>query len=284
MKLLRIGEPGREKPAILTDTGDYVDISSIIPDISGDRLEPESLARITAADLSKLPVLSPDSRIGPCVGGVGKFLCIGLNYFGHAKETGLAVPEEPVLFHKATTAISGSNDPIQIPKGSTATDYEVELGIVIGRTAKYVSEENASDYIAGFCVVNDVSERNFQKFRGGQWTKGKSADSFGPIGPWLVTKDEVGDPTSLDLWLEVNGERRQTASTSDLIFKPDFIVHHLSQFMTLAPGDVIATGTPAGIGSAMKPEPKFLAPGDEVVLEITGLGRQCQTVRAYDGS
>ncbi|WP_116653341.1 fumarylacetoacetate hydrolase family protein [Pelagibacterium sediminicola] len=284
MKLARLGIPGAEKPAILLDNGRYADLSSLVDDISCGSLLPEGLARVKEADLAALPLLEEGLRIGPCVGQIQKFICVGLNYFEHAKETGLPVPQEPILFQKATSAISGPNDPIIMPPRSTGTDYEVELGIVIGRPAKYVSENEAADHIAGYCLVNDVSERNYQKYRGGQWTKGKSADSFGPIGPWLVTSDEIDDPDALSMWLDVNGERRQQATTADMIFNSRFLVHYVSQFMTLQTGDVIATGTPSGIGSAIKPAPVFLKHGDTVTLSIEGLGTQTQNVLAYERS
>jgi len=239
-------------------------------------LSPASLKKL--GRLKDLPAVKGNPRIGPCVGGVGKFICIGLNYSDHAAETGAAVPPEPIIFMKATSAICGPNDDLMIPRGSSKTDWEVELAIVIGKTAKYVDEASALDHIAGYCVAHDVSERAFQQERHGQWTKGKSADTFGPLGPWLVTRDEAGDPTNLKLWLSVNGKTMQNGSTRTMVYKPAFLVSYLSQFMSLRPGDVISTGTPPGVGLGMKP-PKFLKPGDVVELGIEGLGAQRQHVK-----
>ncbi|KQO83463.1 fumarylacetoacetate hydrolase family protein [Rhizobium sp. Leaf262] len=279
MKLLRLGAIGAEKPALLADDGTLRDLSGIVTDIAGETLGDEALSRIRAVDPASLPVVSAD-RIGACVGHVGKFICVGLNYADHAKETGKEPPPEPILFMKATTAVVGPNDDVEIPRTSAKTDWEVELGVVIGKRAKYVSEADALSYVAGYCVVNDVSERAFQSERGGQWTKGKSHDTFGPIGPWLVTRDEVADPQNLALWLDVDGQRRQTGNTSTMIFGVAHLVHYISQFMTLMPGDVIATGTPPGVGMGIKPTPVFLQPGQVMTLGIEGLGEQRQTTIA----
>ncbi|MBY3171559.1 MULTISPECIES: fumarylacetoacetate hydrolase family protein [Rhizobium] len=279
MKLLRHGPIGAEKPALLTDDGTLRDLSGIVPDIAGETLGDEVLNRVRSVDPASLPVVSAD-RVGACVGNVGKFICVGLNYADHAKETGKAPPEEPILFMKATTAIVGPNDDVEIPRTSGKTDWEVELGVVIGKRAKYVTETDALSYVAGYCVVNDVSERAFQSERGGQWTKGKSHDTFGPIGPWLVTRDEIADPQNLSLWLDVDGQRRQTGSTSTMIFGVAHLVSYISQFMTLMPGDVIATGTPPGVGMGIKPTPVFLQPGQVMTLGIEGLGEQRQTTIA----
>lgn len=280
MKLLRIGELGQEKPAIIDEQGNYRDLSAHLDDISSANLSAAALAKISAVDLSTLPVLAKDSRIGACVADVSKFVCIGLNYADHAAESGMAIPEQPVVFNKWTTAICGPNDPIVKPKESTKLDWEVELGIVIGTTAKNVSEVQANDYIAGYCLINDVSERAFQlDISGGQWDKGKGCDSFGPLGPWLVTKDEIDDVLNLAMTLEVNGKRFQNGNTKTMIFKPDFIVSYLSKFMTLKPGDVISTGTPPGVGLGQTP-PVYLNVGDQIKLSIEGLGHQTQTVIA----
>lgn len=279
MKLLRVGPVGQEKPAILDAEGILRDLSDHVADITGDTLSPESLSGLKALDLSSLPVISADVRIGACVAGVRKFVCVGLNYRAHVAETNNELTPEPLLFMKATSAICGANDDIVPPRGSTEMDYEVELGVVIGQTAKYVSPEEALTYVAGYCLINDVSERAFQKYRGGQWTKGKSADSFGPIGPWLLTADEMADPDAVEVKLSVNGDVRQKASTSEMIVGVAGLVSYISQFMTLEPGDIIATGTPSGVGSGMKP-PVFLQEGDVVVAEIEGLGVQIKTVAA----
>ena len=273
MKLLRFGPRGAEKPGILDADGNIRDLSGIVGDIAGPMLG--DLARLRDLDLSGLPVVDPATRLGACVGGTGKFMCIGLNYADHAAESGMEVPPEPVLFMKASSAICGPNDPIIIPRGSEKTDWEVELGVIIGKPAKYVTEARALDHVAGYCVINDVSERAFQAERAGQWTKGKSCDNFGQIGPWLVTPDEVGDPQNLAMWLTVNGERMQNGSTRTMVYGVAFLVSYLSQFMTLHPGDVISTGTPPGVGLGMKP-PRYLKAGDVVELEIEGLGRQKQ--------
>ncbi|MDC9824934.1 fumarylacetoacetate hydrolase family protein [Devosia sp. ZB163] len=281
MKLLRVGAKGSEKPAILHTDGTYRDLSSVVPDIAGAAITPEGLAKIRAVDASTLPVLDKSLRIGPCVGNVGKFMCIGLNYADHAAETGAAIPAEPILFMKATSAIIGPNDDVILPKNTLKPDWEVELGVVIGKEARYIEEKDALDYVAGYCVVNDLSERHFQTERGGQWTKGKSADTFGPIGPWLVTKDEVNDVQNLKMWLDVDGHRYQDGSTKTMIFGVAHIVAYLSQFMSLQPGDVITTGTPPGVGMGQKPEPIWLKPGQTMKLGIEGLGDQTQKTKAY---
>ncbi len=275
MKLLRYGNSGEEKPGIIDIDGNIRDLSDVIDDINGSTISPDGLNKINQIDISSLPLVNDNPRIGPCVGSVGKFLCIGLNYSDHAAETGAEAPPEPILFQKATSAIIGPNDDVEIPKNSNATDWEVELGIIIGKKAKYIEEGSSQDYIAGYCVVNDVSERDFQAKRAGQWTKGKSCDTFGPIGPYLVTKDEVPDPQDLSMTLDVNGQRMQDGSTKTMIFSVNHIVHYLSQFMSLNPGDVIATGTPPGVGLGMKP-PMFLKSGDTMKLSIQGLGEQNQ--------
>jgi len=283
MKLLRVGAKGSEKPAILHTDGTYRDLSSVVSDINGTSIGAEGLAKIAAADHGSLPVLDQSSRIGPCVGNVGKFVCIGLNYADHAAETGAEIPKEPILFMKATSAIIGPNDDVELPRNTLKPDWEVELGVIIGKTAKYIDEKDALDYVAGYCVVNDLSERHFQTERGGQWTKGKSADTFGPIGPWLVTKDEVADPQNLKMWLEVDGHRYQDGSTKTMIFGVAHLVAYLSQFMSLQAGDVITTGTPPGVGMGQKPTPIWLKPGQVMRLGIEGLGEQQQTTYAYKG-
>ncbi|CAN7619574.1 fumarylacetoacetate hydrolase family protein [Rhizobium sp. LjRoot98] len=279
MKLLRYGAPGAEKPAMLDANGQIRDLSGHVSDIGGKDIDPAALSALAKLDPVSLPLVSGTPRIGPCVTGTGKFICIGLNYADHAAESGMAVPPEPVVFMKATSAIVGPNDDLLIPRGSEKTDWEVELGVVIGKTAKYVSEADALDYVAGYCTVHDVSERAFQIERSGQWTKGKSCDTFGPIGPWLVTKDEVVDPQDLGLWLKVNGETVQNGTTKTMVYGAAFLVSYLSQFMSLHPGDIISTGTPPGVGMGMKP-PRYLKPGDVVELGIEGLGSQKQTTRA----
>lgn len=281
MKLVRFGEVNAEAPGVLDADGNIRDLSGVVGDVAGDTLSAECLAKIAALDLSSLPVVQGNPRIGACVGNVGKFVCIGLNYSDHAAEAGMQVPKEPVIFMKATSAICGPNDGIEIPRGSEKTDWEVELGVVIGKHAKYVSEEDALDYVAGYCVVNDVSERDFQLHRSGQWTKGKSADTFGPIGPWLVTRDEVADPQNLSVYLEVNGHRYQNGSTKTMVFGVAQVISHLSQFMSLQPGDVISTGTPPGVGMGQKPA-VYLKPGDKMELGIEGLGVQKQVTYAAD--
>lgn len=278
MKLMRVGKPGAEKPAILDNSGRVRDLSAHVSDIGGKHISPEGLAAIAALDLDSLPVIEGE-RIGACVAGTGKFICIGLNYSDHAAESGMAVPPEPVIFMKATSAICGPNDTVLIPRGSEKTDWEVELGVVIGKTAKYVSEADALDYVAGYCVSHDVSERAFQTERAGQWTKGKSCDTFGPIGPWLVTKDEVADPQALSMWLSVNGEQMQNGTSQTMVYNVAFLVSYLSQFMSLHAGDVISTGTPPGVGMGMKP-PRYLKDGDVVELGIEGLGNQRQVFAA----
>ena len=282
MKLLRYGPPGQEKPGLLDRDSKIRDLSGAVPDIAGAALAPASLDRLRRLDPSTLPVVPGTPRLGPCVGAVPKIVAIGLNYRLHAQEAGAAIPKEPIFFMKATSSICGPDDDVIIPKGSQKTDYEVELGIVIGSLARYVAQADARRHIAGYCVVNDVSEREFQIERGGQWTKGKSADTFGPIGPWVVTADEVPDPGKLALWTEVNGKRVQNSNTADLIFGIDEIVSYVSHFMTLMPGDVIATGTPSGVGLGMKP-PQFLKPEDRMRLSVEGLGEQNQRVVAYGG-
>ena len=275
MKLLRFGNSGEEKPGIIDSNGKIRDLSNVIDDINGHTISQESLGKLKKLDILSLPEVTGNPRIGPCVNDVGKFLCIGLNYSDHAAETGLEPPEEPILFAKATSAIIGPNDDVEIPRNSSATDWEVELGIIIGKKAKYISEDEAKNYIAGYCVVNDVSERDFQIKRSGQWTKGKSCDTFGPIGPYLVTTDEIEDVQNLSMYLNVNGKRMQTGSTKTMIFSAYHIIHYLSQFMTLFPGDVIATGTPPGVGMGMQP-PVYLKPGDVMKLGIDNLGDQEQ--------
>ncbi|GGD95335.1 fumarylacetoacetate hydrolase family protein [Rhizobium anhuiense] len=275
MKLMRVGEAGSEKPALLDADGKIRDLSGHVADIGGEAITPAGLAKIAAIDPRSLPELSP-GRIGACVAGTGKFICIGLNYSDHAAETGATVPPEPIIFMKATSAIVGPNDDVIIPRGSEKTDWEVELGVVIGKTAKYVTEAEALDYVAGYCVSNDVSERAFQTERSGQWTKGKSCDTFGPIGPWLVTKDEIPQPQNLGMWLTVNGQKMQNGSSKTMVYGVAFLVSYLSQFMSLHPGDVISTGTPPGVGMGLKP-PRYLKAGDVVELGIEGLGTQKQT-------
>ena len=280
MKLVRVGPPGAERPGLLLADGGIADLSGVIDDVSGPALSPESIARIGKLDAGKLPRLPADVRLGPCVAGVGKFIAIGLNYADHAAETGAKIPAEPIIFMKATSCIVGPNDTVLKPRGSTKMDWEVELGVVIGSVTRYVSEADAPKHIAGYCVINDLSERAFQLERGGQWDKGKGCDTFGPLGPWLVTSDEVGDPANLSMWLDVNGIRRQNGSTRTMIFKPAFLVSYLSQFMSLQPGDVITTGTPPGVGMGIKPEPIFLNVGDVMELGIEKLGQQRQVVAA----
>ena len=281
MKLLRYGPAGAEKPGLLDDGGTIRDLSAHLPDLSGAALDPEALARLAQLDVASLPAVEDNPRLGPPISGTGKFICIGLNYADHAAESGMDVPPEPVIFMKATSAICGPNDPIIIPRGSQKTDWEVELAVIIGKRAKYVSEADAMSHVAGFAVTNDVSERAFQTERSGQWTKGKSCDNFGQIGPWLVTPDEIADPQNLPMWLKVNGATMQDGSTTTMVYQVPFLIHYLSQFMTLHPGDVISTGTPPGVGMGMKPQ-RFLKPGDVVELGIEGLGSQRQEVVADD--
>ena len=278
MKLVRFGAVGAEKPGILDADGQIRDLSSHVEDINGSVLSPAGLDAIRAVDISSLPVVSSEARLGACVGGIGKFMCIGLNYSDHAAETCSDIPEHPILFMKATSAVVGANDTVMLPRGSTHTDWEVELGVVIGQACKYVSVEEALDYVAGYFVSNDVSERHFQAKLTGQWTKGKSCDTFGPIGPWLVTADEIADPQNLDMSLDVNGKRMQTGNTSTMIFSVAECISHLSQLMTLQPGDVISTGTPPGVGMGIKPEPVYLREGDVMDVWIDGLGKQRQQV------
>jgi 2-keto-4-pentenoate hydratase/2-oxohepta-3-ene-1,7-dioic acid hydratase in catechol pathway len=275
MKLVRFGARGMERPGLVDAGGAIRDLSGVVGDIGGATLSDEGLARLARLDTAQLPEVDPGVRLGACVAGTGKFICIGLNYSDHAAESGMAVPPEPIIFMKATSAICGPNDPVIIPRGSEKTDWEVELAVVIGKRAKYVSEADALGYVAGYCVANDVSERHFQAERQGQWTKGKSADNFGPTGPWLVTRDEVADPQALPMWLKVNGETRQDGTTATMVYGCAYLVSYLSQFMSLDPGDIISTGTPPGVGLGMKP-PTYLKAGDVIELGIEGLGTQRQ--------
>ena len=281
MKLLRYGEKGQEKPGLLDEQGILRDLSAHVPDITGSMLGADSLDRLARLDPASLPRVEGEPRLGPCVGGVGKFVCIGLNYADHAAEAGMAIPTEPIIFNKWTSAICGPNDAVEIPRGSQKTDWEVELGVVIGKGGRYIDEANALEHVAGYCVINDVSEREWQLERGGTWDKGKGFDTFGPLGPWLVTRDEVADPHALDLWLEVDGQRYQDGNTRTLIFKIPQLIAYLSRCMSLQPGDVISTGTPPGVGMGIKPQPVFLKLGQTMRLGITGLGEQSQiTVQA----
>jgi 2,4-diketo-3-deoxy-L-fuconate hydrolase len=280
MKLLRYGAPGQEKPGLMDASGAIRDLSGHVSDIGPAELSAESLARLAAIDPNSLPKVEGAVRYGACVGNVGKFIAIGLNFADHAAESGAAVPAEPIVFMKATTCIQGPNDEVMIPKDSVKTDWEVELGVVIGKTARYVEEADALDYVAGYCTINDVSEREFQLERGSQWDKGKGCDTFGPLGPWLVTKDEVGDVQNLDMWLDVNGKRMQTGNTRTMVFGCAHLVSYLSRFMTLSPGDVITTGTPPGVGLGFKP-PVYLKAGDKISLGIEKLGEQHQDVVAW---
>jgi len=279
MKLLRFGPRGHEKPGLLDANGVIRDLSAHLPDLDGRHLDRDTLTQLAGLDSDSLPEISSDTRIGPCVAKVGKFICIGLNYSDHAAETGAEVPPEPVIFNKWTSAICGPDDDVVIPRNSTKTDWEVELGVVIGKEARYVSEDQAMDHVAGYCVVNDVSEREFQLERSGSWDKGKGCDTFGPLGPWLVTLDEVADPHELDMWLEVDGKRHQDGSTRTMVYQIPFLVSYLSRFMSLQPGDVISTGTPPGVGMGQKP-PTYLRPGQRMRLGIEGLGEQHQSVVA----
>ncbi|MEJ7138141.1 fumarylacetoacetate hydrolase family protein [Amphibiibacter pelophylacis] len=283
MKLLRYGPAGQEKPGVLDAQGRVRDLSGVLTDIAGHALLPESIARLQALDLEELPLVpgvpQADLRLGPCVGQIGKFICIGLNYSDHAAETGMAVPPEPVVFNKWTSAIVGPDDDVEIPRGSQKTDWEVELGVVIGRGGRYISEADAMSHVAGYCVVNDVSEREYQIERSGTWDKGKGCDTFGPTGPWLVTADEVADPQNLRLWLKVDGKTFQDGTTATMVYGVPFLVHYLSQFMSLQPGDVISTGTPPGVGMGQKP-PVYLRPGQVMELGIEGLGQQRQRTKA----
>src|SRR5471032_445513 len=282
MKLLRYGNTGQERPGLLDTDGVIRDLSQHVSDISADTLSPDLLKKLAALDTATLPAVSGSPRLGPCVARSGKFICIGLNYSDHAAETGATVPPEPIIFMKATSTIIGANDAVEIPRGSKKTDWEVELGVVIGKTAKYVSEADALDHVAGYCVINDLSERAFQIERQGQWTKGKSCDTFGPIGPWLVPNDEVADPQNLDIWLEVDGHRYQQGSTRTMVYGVAYLVSYLSQFMSLQPGDIISTGTPPGVGMGQKP-PIYLRPGQRMHLGIQGLGEQSQVTQAEPG-
>jgi 2-keto-4-pentenoate hydratase/2-oxohepta-3-ene-1,7-dioic acid hydratase in catechol pathway len=282
MKLLRYGPPGQERPGLLDGQGRIRDLSSHLNDISGDRLSQSSLRDLAGIDPETLPVVEGNPRLGPPVANVGKFIAVGLNFSDHAAESGLPVPEEPVVFTKATSCIVGPNDNVTIPRGSKKTDWEVELGVVIGTRASYVTKEAALDHVAGYVVVNDVSEREYQVERGGTWDKGKGCDTFGPIGPWLVTADEVGDVQNLSMWLDVNGERKQTGTTATMIFDVATLVSYISEFMTLLPGDVITTGTPPGVGMGIKPQPQYLKAGDVVRLGIEKLGEQQQTFVAWE--
>ena len=282
MKLLRFGSPGQEKPGIVDQEGKIRDLSSVVDDISGRSLLDSELERIRSTDLHSLPLVDEGSRLGACVSGIGKFLCIGLNYSDHAKEANMPIPKEPIMFMKATSAVVGANDDVTIPKDSNKSDWEVELGIVIGKTARHVSEDDALSHVAGYCVVNDLSEREFQIERGGQWVKGKSCDTFGPIGPWLVTRDEIPDPQALLMWLEVDGVRYQDGSTSTMIFGVAELISYCSRFMTLETGDVISTGTPPGVGMGQKPEPIYLKAGQQIRLGVEGLGEQEQKTVAFN--
>ncbi|AKK82922.1 TPA: fumarylacetoacetate hydrolase family protein [Klebsiella aerogenes] len=276
MKLLRFGNPGSERPGVLDNDGRLRDLSQYISDLRGDALLPESLARLRQLDLYSLPLVEGNPRIGACVGGIGKFICIGLNYADHAAETGADIPQEPVVFSKWTSAVVGPNDNVIIPRGSQKTDWEVELGVVIGKGGRYIDERDAMQHVAGYCVINDVSEREYQIERGGTWDKGKGCDTFGPTGPWLVTADEIPDPNALNLWLEVDGKRYQDGNTRTMIFKVPYIISYLSRFMSLQPGDVISTGTPPGVGMGQKPQPVYLRAGQTIRLGIEGLGEQQQ--------
>jgi len=283
MKLVRYGRPGKEKPGLIDEDGKLRDLSAVVTDIGPAQLGDKMLARLAKIKPGSLPVVRGKPRFGVPVSGVGKFIGIGLNYSDHAAETGMPAPTEPIVFMKAITSLSGANDPVMLPKGSEKVDWEVELGIVIGSKAQYVSEKQALDFVAGYCVINDVSERGFQMERGSQWDKGKGCDTFGPVGPWLVTRDEVPNPQRLSLWLDLNGQRTQTGNTRTMIFSVAKIVSYLSKFMTLMPGDIIATGTPPGVGMGMKPQ-RFLAAGDAIALGIEGLGAQHQQVVRYKKS
>ena len=282
MKLLRYGEKGQEKPGLLDAQGQIRDLSAHIADVAGTALEPDSINALSKLDPESLPLVTGSPRIGACVGQVGKFLCIGLNYADHAAESNMPVPSEPVVFSKFTSAICGPNDDVEIPRDSTKTDWEVELGVVIGKGGRYIDESNAMDHVAGYCVINDVSEREWQLERGGTWDKGKGFDTFGPIGPWLVTRDEITDPHQLNLWLEVDGHRYQDGNTRTLVFQIPALVAYLSRCMSLQPGDIISTGTPPGVGLGVKPNPVFLRAGQKMRLGIEGLGEQQQTTVQAD--
>ena len=278
MKLLRFGNIGEEKPGAIDSNGIIRDLSSIINDLNGQSIDDLTMERLRKINLKSLPAVSNNTRIGPCIGSVGKFLSIGLNYSDHAAETGLPIPEHPILFLKATSSIVGPNDTVYMPRGSTKSDWEVELGVIIGKKAKYVQESDALSYVAGYCIVNDVSEREFQTELSGQWTKGKSCDTYGPTGPWLVTRDEIPDPQRLSMSLDLNGKRMQDGNTKTMIFTVAQIIEHLSSLMTLYPGDLISTGTPPGVGMGIKPNPIFLKSGDIMELKIEHLGTQRQVV------
>ncbi|MAR51293.1 MAG: 2-hydroxyhepta-2,4-diene-1,7-dioate isomerase [Rhodobacteraceae bacterium] len=278
MKLLRFGNIGEEKPGAIDSNGIIRDLSSIINDLNGQSIDDLTIERLRKINLKSLPAVSNNTRIGPCIGSVGKFLSIGLNYSDHAAETGLPIPEHPILFLKATSSIVGPNDTVYMPRGSTKSDWEVELGVIIGKKAKYVKESDALSYVAGYCIVNDVSEREFQTELSGQWTKGKSCDTYGPTGPWLVTRDEIPDPQRLSMSLDLNGKRMQNGNTKTMIFTVAQIIEHLSSLMTLYPGDLISTGTPPGVGMGIKPNPIFLKSGDIMELKIEHLGAQRQVV------
>ena len=280
MKLLRFGQAGQERPGLMGEDGVIRDLTGYVDDIGGAVLGDAELDRLRALDPGGLPKVDDSVRIGPCVAGIGKIVCIGLNYSDHAEEAGMEVPPEPVLFFKATSAVCGPNDDVEIPRGSAATDWEVELAFVIGKEAKYVSEDEKLDHVAGYCIMNDVSERDFQLKRSGQWAKGKCADTFGPVGPYLVTRDEVSDPQALPMYLEVNGKRYQDGTTATMVYGVAFLVSYLSRFMSLQPGDIISTGTPPGVGMGQKPDPIYLKPGDRMELGIEGLGAQTQLVKA----
>ncbi|MBZ5877337.1 fumarylacetoacetate hydrolase family protein [Chromohalobacter israelensis] len=278
MKLLRFGPSGQEKPGLLDTNGKIRDLSSLIKDVAGESLDDTALARIAQVDPESLPEIHEGTRLGPCVGQVGKFICIGLNYSDHAAETGAEVPPEPVVFNKWTSAICGPNDDVEIPRDSQKTDWEVELGVVIGKGGRYIDEADAMNHVAGYCVINDVSEREFQLERSGSWDKGKGCDTFGPLGPWLVTRDEIADPQSLDMWLEVDGKRYQDGNSRTMVYQIPYLVAYLSRFMSLQPGDVISTGTPPGVGAGQQPQ-VFLKPGQTMRLGIEGLGEQCQRTK-----
>jgi 2-keto-4-pentenoate hydratase/2-oxohepta-3-ene-1,7-dioic acid hydratase in catechol pathway len=282
MKLMRYGPKGNEKPALVDSQGRVRDLSRLTPDIHASMLTPDGLRKLADVDVESLPLVANPGRIAPPYSGMGKFICVGLNYADHAAESGMPVPAEPVLFTKAVSALVGCNDAVVLPQGSVKGDWEVELGVVIGAAARYVSEADAMKHVAGYCVVNDISEREYQLERGGTWDKGKGCDTFGPVGPWLVTADEISDPQDLDMWLEVNGKRFQNGSTRTMVFGVAQLVSYVSRFMTLYPGDLISTGTPPGVGMGCKPSPVYLKPGDVMRLSIAGLGEQTQTVHAWD--
>ena len=281
MKLVRYGAKGKEKPGLIDKEGKLRDLSGVISDITPEQLAPAALAKLAKLDTAKLPLVKGKKRFGVPLNGVRKFLAIGLNYSDHAAEAGMPIPKEPILFFKADTSLNGPNDDVMLPQGSKKSDWEVELGVVIGKKARYVSKKDALKHVAGYCVVNDVSERAYQIERGGTWDKGKGCDTFGPVGPWLVTTDEIKDPQNLDMWLNVNGKRFQTGNTKTMVFDVATIISYVSEFMTLMPGDVITTGTPPGVGMGVKPKPRFLKAGDVMTLGLQGLGEQCQKVVAF---